>query len=130
MNLNRHHYRRYLRAWYEKRIASVLFKFLWLLGAIAPPPPPIPLLKCGCFIFALKCTSGLILEKNMAQNLGCWFIIKKMLIFRLKITNFGTLKMHEIASTLSKKFRGRMPPDPLPQMIIKNHNRATYASGM
>ena len=47
----------------------------------------------------------------MAQNLGC-LSSKKMLIFSLIITNFGTLRMHQIAPILSKKFRGSMPPEP------------------
>ena len=49
----------------------------------------------------------------------------KMLILRLIITNFGTLRMHQIAPILSKIFR-----TPLAKVIISNHNRANNASGM
>ena len=64
----------YLRASYvvfdEKRngphfLGLHFFGFRGLL----PPDPPCKNVKV--FIFVLTCASGLILEKNMAQNLGC-----------------------------------------------------------
>ena len=40
----------------------------------------------------------------------------KLLIFSLVIAYFGTPRLHQIASFLSKFSRGSMPPDPLAQV--------------
>ena len=49
----------------------------------------------------------------MAQKLVVDLLSKKILIFRLIITYFGTLRMHETAPFLSN-----FPEPPLAQMII------------
>ena len=44
--------------------------------------PQTPLVRGTCIYFVLTCTSGLMIEKNMAYNLGCCcFIIIKSVDF-------------------------------------------------
>ena len=122
MNLNQHHNRIYLCVWYEKRKASIsFFTFLWLLGAVAPL---IPLVKCECIYFRAKVRIWVCLGEKYGTKFGLLFYYqkKKMLIFRLIITNFGTLRMHQIAPFLSFFSGGACS---LVQVIINNHNRAT-----
>ena len=61
----------------------------------------------------------------MAQNLGCWFIMI-LLIFRLIIKYFGTLRMHQIAPYLSF-FSGGACPQPPSTSVNQYHNRANYS---
>ena len=91
----------------------------------------IPLVKCECIYFCAKVRIWIDLGEKCGTKFGLLiYYPKKMLIFRLIITIFGTLRMHQIALILSKIFRGSMPPDPLAQVLINNHKSATYASGM
>ena len=66
----------------------------------------------------------------MAQNFGCLFIILKLLIFRLIITYFGTLRMHRAPFLSKKKIRGSMSPDPPSKSLNQHHNRANNAPGI
>ena len=73
-NLNTHKYRAiYCNIWCKKAKPPFFYIFL-ASGGGGLLPPRTPLVKCEC-IFALTCASGLILEKNMVQNLGCCLII-------------------------------------------------------
>ena len=50
-----------------------------------------------------------------------------MLIFRLIITNFGTLRMHQFYQKFSRE---SMHPDPPSTSGNQQSHKATYASGM
>ena len=109
-----------------KNVTPPFLHFLGFWGLLSPGP----LVKCECIYFCAKVCIWIDLWEKYGTNFGLMINYKKMLIFRLKITDFGTLRMHQIASILSKHFRGSMPRTPLAQVIINNHNRATYASAM
>ena len=65
------------------------------------------------FIFVLTYTPGLILEENMQIIVVVADLLSlKLLIFRLIITYFGTLRMHQISQFLSFFFWG-IPWNPL-----------------
>ena len=97
------------KSWCKKRKASIFLHFFGFWGIL----PQTPLVKCECIYFCAKV--------RISIDLGTKFgllIIKKMLIFRLIITNFGTFRMHHIAPFLSKLFPGEHAPEHLAQVII------------
>ena len=80
--------------------------------------PSDPLVKCECI------------------NVGIWIDLGEkfgtefgLLIFRLIIIYFGTLRMHQIAPVLSLFFGGACP-DPSSTSVNQHHNQANYATGM
>ena len=112
MNLNPHYYRIYLCVWYVIFAVKNVNKtpFLHFFA-----PPLIPLVKCECIFFGAKVC---IWIKNLREKYGTkfGFLIyyqNKVLIFRLIITNFGTLRMHQTAPFLST-----FTKPPLAQVII------------
>ena len=54
----------------------------------------------------------------------------KLLMFRLVIDYFGTPRLHQIASFLSKFSRGSMPPDPHSMSVAAYCYSATYEPAM
>ena len=67
-NLNPHRYTWYVIFAVKKESLHSFFYISLASGAIAPQTP---LVKCECIIFVLTGASGLILKKNMAENLDC-----------------------------------------------------------
>ena len=61
--------------------------------------------------FCAKMRIWIDLGEIYGTKFGLLIYHPKMLILRLIITNFGTLRMHKIAPILTKILRGRMPPD-------------------
>ena len=57
----------------EKPSLRLIFSKKKKIGfwGLLPLASKTPLVKCECTYFVPKCASGLILEQNMAQNLGC-----------------------------------------------------------
>ena len=66
-------------------------------GLPQTPPPPKDV---NVFTFVLTCSPAFILEKGMPNNVYyCRFIIlKDLLVFRLIITYFGTLRMRQMSA--------------------------------
>ena len=78
------------------------------------------------FIVVLTCASGLIFEKKRQIS---WVVVDllylKLMIFRLMMTYFGRLRMHQIAP-----FSSKISGDPTSTSVNQHHYRVTYASGM
>ena len=72
--------------------------YLKKASASGGKPPRPPFYNINVFTFGLTCQSKLVLLTDMANNFYyCGQLSLKLLIFRLIITYFGTLRMRQIA---------------------------------
>ena len=67
------------------------------------------------YLFCAKVRIWIDLGEKYGTKFGL-LIIQEMLIFRVIITNFGTLRMHHIARFLSCFYGGACPRSPLAQL--------------